>query len=123
MRILPLALSLTALLALSACDLLGLGGFEAHDDTASTSPGQSVTIDVLANDDGDNLTIVSYDHTSEQGGQVETTWDDDGYARLVYTPAPGFTGTDHFTYWASDESPFEVEVPRTSEAEVTVTVE
>jgi len=70
----------------------------ASDDSASTVAGQSVTIDVLANDsdeDGDTLTVTSF---SQPGNG---TVSQDGNA-LIYTPADGFTGTDTFSYLISD---------------------
>jgi uncharacterized delta-60 repeat protein len=71
----------------------------AEDDTASTAPGQPVTIDVLANDedpDGDPLSIV--DVTQPAGGVVVINPD----GTLTYTPGQNFSGTDEFTYTISD---------------------
>ncbi len=70
----------------------------ATPDTAETVSGQSVVIDVLANDtdpDGDPLAISAVGTPS--GGSVEIV---DG--RLVYTAAAGFAGTDQFDYAVSD---------------------
>ena len=70
----------------------------AQNDTAWTSPGQAVTIPVLANDsdpDGDTLSITSA--AQGQHGAVVV----DGPA-IIYTPASGFTGSDSFAYTISD---------------------
>ncbi|MET0225274.1 MAG: Ig-like domain-containing protein, partial [Dokdonella sp.] len=70
----------------------------ARNDTATTSFGQPITIDVLANDsdaDGDPLNIL--DAGAALRGRVAIA----GRA-LVYTPAPGFDGSDHFTYTIGD---------------------
>lgn len=58
---------------------------------------------VLANDtdvDGDTLTAVAWSGTSNQGGQVVLNSD----GSFTYTPPAGFTGTDTFSYSASDGS-------------------
>ncbi|MRI83234.1 MAG: hypothetical protein C6I00_02330 [Nitratiruptor sp.] len=70
----------------------------AHDDEATTQEGESVAIDVLANDsdpDGDAIWIESYEQPSH--GWVEER---DGL--LVYTPEDGFSGQDRFRYTISD---------------------
>ncbi|MEZ5479681.1 MAG: Ig-like domain-containing protein [Thiolinea sp.] len=85
----------------------------AADETVVTS-GESVTIDVLANDtdaDGDVLTIQSVDETSQNGGSVQLQ---DGM--LIYTPAAGFTGVDSFNYIITDGQ------GHTAQGTVTVTV-
>ena len=81
-------------------------------DSASTQEGQQVTISVLNNDsdpDGDSLTLQSVGSASngtasKVGNQVS------------YTPNGGFTGTDNFSYTASDGN------GGTDTANVTVTV-
>ncbi len=70
----------------------------ARSDTGSTTENTPITVDVLANDsddDGHVLTIVAF----TQGGSGTV-----GLAgtQLVYTPAPGFSGTDSFTYTIDD---------------------
>ena len=70
----------------------------AADNTATTTSGTAVTIDVLRNDsdpDGGTLSVVSVSQPAS--GSVAVV---DG--RLVYTPAPGFAGTVTFTYTVSD---------------------
>ncbi|WP_433371319.1 Ig-like domain-containing protein [Actinoplanes sp. CA-142083] len=72
----------------------------ARDDAATGPGGTSVTIDVLANDDGDPngqpLTV-----TVDAGpghGTVAIGAD----KRVTYTPAPGFLGADTFHYTVDD---------------------
>ncbi len=73
----------------------------ANDDAASTPFETAVTIDVLANDidvDGNALAVNSFDATSGNGGTVSCT------TTCTYTPPPGFSGDDTFTYDATDGS-------------------
>ncbi|MCV6587304.1 MAG: cadherin-like domain-containing protein [Marinibacterium sp.] len=68
-------------------------------DTAQTLLGQPVTIDVLANDsdpDGDAISVLSV--SDAQHGTVSI----DASGMVVYTPAPGYLGSDSFTYTVSD---------------------
>jgi VCBS repeat-containing protein len=84
----------------------------AMDDSATTPEGTAVTIDVLNNDsdaDGDALTVDSV--TQGTHGSVINNGDD-----VTYTPDSGFSGTDSFTYTASDNN------GGTDTATVTVTV-
>ncbi len=72
----------------------------ATDDTASTTVGTAVVIDVLANDsdpDGDDISVISI--TDGSGGTVVV---DDGNETVTYTPSVGFIGPDTFTYTISD---------------------
>jgi len=94
----------------------------AHDDTASVSEKQSVTIDVLVNDTdvdaGDSKTLVSVSatalggHVSIVDGQVVYVADDDSFDLLTQ----GQHVTDSFTYVMQDAA------GATSTASVTVTV-
>ena len=71
----------------------------ALDDGASTDEDTSVVIPILANDsdpDGDALVITA---VVESGNGTCT---ENGDGSLTYTPAPGFNGTDVFTYSISD---------------------
>ncbi|MBT8144225.1 MAG: cadherin-like domain-containing protein, partial [Gammaproteobacteria bacterium] len=76
------------------------------DDAVTTAMNTPVAIEVLANDsdpDGDSLTIGSF--TTAINGAVahdDRSTADPGDDWLVYTPAPGFTGIDTFSYSASD---------------------
>jgi hypothetical protein len=70
----------------------------AGSDSATTSLNVPVIIDVLANDgdpDGDPLTITIAIPPSNGTATVV-----DG--KIVYTPNPGFSGADSFTYTVSD---------------------
>ena len=70
----------------------------AADDAATTQIDQPVSIAVLANDndpDGDTLTIATF--TQPMNGSVQQDGDS-----LTYTPAMGFSGTDSFSYTATD---------------------
>ncbi|GEL45369.1 hypothetical protein CHO01_04850 [Cellulomonas hominis] len=72
----------------------------AGDDSATTPAGTPVTVDVAANDLG---TVLPPDvATPPANGTVALAG-----GALVYTPAPGFVGTDTFTYriCADDVSP------------------
>lgn len=71
----------------------------AFDDNAATAEGVPVTIDVLANDtdpEGDALTV----NVLSAPGSGTVTLNPD--QTVTYTPAPGFSGTDSFTYTAHD---------------------
>ncbi|MCL4874213.1 tandem-95 repeat protein [bacterium] len=71
----------------------------AFDDSAATSEGIPVTIAVLANDtdpEGDALTVSGL---SPPGNGTAILNPDQ---TVTYTPAPGFSGTDSFTYTAHD---------------------
>lgn len=71
---------------------------DAVDDSAATTPGNPVTVAVLANDsdaDGDPLTVIAV--TQGAHGSVTT----DG-TTATYTPGEGFLSSDQFTYTLSD---------------------
>jgi hypothetical protein len=74
----------------------------AVDDSASTSAGTSVSLNVLANDsdpDGDTLIISDYDTYGREMGTVRCT----GAGICTYTPPEvNFTGRDDFAYTISD---------------------
>jgi len=70
----------------------------AIDDAATTPENTPVTIPVLGNDsdpDTEVLTIVGV--TQPSNGSVTVAGD-----QVVYTPAPGFSGQDTFTYTITD---------------------
>ncbi|PWS36886.1 hypothetical protein DFH01_08310, partial [Falsiroseomonas bella] len=75
---------------------------DAVDDTFSARPNQLIGADapgLLVNDtdaDGDPLQVIGYDYA---GSGTLSVFDD---GRFSYTPAPGFVGTDSFTYTVSD---------------------
>jgi hypothetical protein len=71
----------------------------ANNDAALTNPATAVVITVLANDtdaDGDPLSVTEV--TDPANGAVVVNAD----GTISYTPDLGFTGTDTFTYRASD---------------------
>ncbi|HFA60285.1 MAG TPA: tandem-95 repeat protein, partial [Rhodospirillales bacterium] len=65
-------------------------------DIVLTPAGVAVTIDVLANDSGDSLTIVQ--HTQPAHGSLTLEADQ----TFTYLPDPGFAGVDGFTYTVED---------------------
>ncbi|QDU18158.1 Ig-like domain-containing protein [Urbifossiella limnaea] len=70
----------------------------AVNDSASTTAGTPVTVDVLANDsdpDGDALTVTGV--TNVVGGTAVIS-----NGRVVFTPTAGFSGTGSFVYSISD---------------------
>ncbi len=70
----------------------------AKDDSTSTPASTDVKIAVLANDsdvDGDPLTVA----TITQGSHGVTTTDG---STIRYSPSPGWSGTDSFTYTITD---------------------
>lgn len=84
----------------------------AQPDSALTSAGVAIVIDVLANDtdpNGDALTLVAV--SSASGGTTSIVGNS-----VRYAPEAGFVGTDSFTYTVQDAGGAEVT------AEVTVTV-
>jgi len=71
----------------------------ATDDKTSTAQDTEITIDVLKNDtdsDGHKLNIVS--HSDAQNGIVSLKNNE-----LRYSPNPGFTGRDSFSYQINDD--------------------
>ena len=71
----------------------------AVNDSASTSEGSSVTVNVLENDsdpDGDELTVTSV------GTPQNGTATNNGDGTVTYTPNSGFYGADSFTYIIND---------------------
>jgi len=70
----------------------------AKDDQVVTTAGESVTIDVRANDkDADGDEMIVYGLTQPEHGKVTV---DKGV--VTYTPEPDFVGTDTFTYKVRD---------------------
>ena len=81
-------------------------------DTVRVRPGESVLVDVLANDsdpEGGALTLVSVQSPTDAGGTAAV---ESGAVR--YTPPAEFTGEDSFTYTIAD--------PQGATAQATVTV-
>src|SRR5690606_18666612 len=75
---------------------------EARDDQARTRPGTAVEINVLKNDrdaDGDDLVVNLVSQPAHGTAVLNATTQ-----RVTYTPTAGYTGTDTFTYRASDSA-------------------
>jgi VCBS repeat-containing protein len=71
----------------------------ALDDSATTTEGTPVTVDVLANDsdpDGDPLTVTNVTDSSHGSAVINPD------QTVTYTPELGFIGTDAFSYTISD---------------------
>ena len=75
-------------------------------DAVVTTTGRPVTINVLANDAGDALTITSFSRPAN--GSLVFNAD----KSFTYTPAEGFAGDDGFSYTVRDEqgTPANIEV-------------
>ncbi|MFC1676089.1 Ig-like domain-containing protein [Planctomycetota bacterium] len=74
----------------------------AEDDDASVDPNSSVTVRVLNNDDDDgSLDVNTVTLIALPGNGIAEVNSVNG--RIVYTPDPGFTDTDTFTYTVADD--------------------
>ena len=92
---------------------------DSYDSLGNVGISAAAGSGLLANDvDPDNntgmLTVASSGNASANGGDVSVAAD----GSFIYTPAPGFRGTDTFTYTASDGDPLTPDGPGT----VTITV-
>jgi hypothetical protein len=67
---------------------------QVRNDTAQTNIGAPVVLNVLANDVGSDMQITGVS-TPTHGAATYTD------RSITYTPAPGFVGTDTFTYTVS----------------------
>ena len=75
-------------------DVMGVkdgGSTNAEPDDVITYEDESVTINVLANDEGTGLKIIAVD--TPENGTAEIVG-----SKIVYTPNPGFIGIDSFWY-------------------------
>ena len=90
----------------AACDLTTVGSPVARDDYFEIIAGDPIDLDVLSNDaatscDPVAMSITSVPATTGQGATVSVVSSSTGqFAQLRYTPAPGFSGQDTFTYTA-----------------------
>jgi hypothetical protein len=84
---------------------------EGNPDSAIAVTGQTIVIDVLANDTGTSLSIDDVNPWSLRGGNVVIADN-----KLSYTPGQNFTGEDKIWYVFKDSQ------GRTNSAEVTITV-
>lgn len=79
-------------------DAPGNASPQLTSDTATAGEGESILINVLANDsdpDGQALTITSVSNPSYGTAKIEGT-------QIRYTPNAGFNGQDSFIYTVSD---------------------
>jgi hypothetical protein len=79
-------------------DAPGNGSPQLTNDTATTGEGESILINVLANDsdpDGQALTITSVSTPAHGTAKIEGS-------QIRYTPNAGFNGQDSFIYTVSD---------------------
>ena len=67
----------------------------ANEDSATTTAGTAVTINVLANDQGDGISISAVDNPANGTSTITN-------GRIVYKPDNGFTGTETFWYSIRD---------------------
>ena len=80
-------------------------------DNVTTTTGTTITIDVLANDTGNGLTLTAPNVWSLRGGAVSLVSN-----KLVYRSKTGFTGNDNIWYVFSDSQ------GRSSNGQVNITV-
>ena len=87
------------IIRISSTAQLVIGAFPgANPDTAASTNGATITIDVLANDTGNGIGLVEVNGNSEQGGTAQITNN-----KIVYTPGVGFNGSDAFWYVMEDD--------------------
>ena len=89
------------------------GAPQAANDFGYSTPNQTITIDVLANDsdpDGDALSVSAVTQPAHGTVVINTN------STVNYTPASGFTGSDTFSYTVRDSA------GATSTATVSITI-
>ncbi len=90
----------------AACDLTTVGSPVARDDFFEIIADGSIDLDVLSNDAATScepvaMSITSVPATTPQGATVSVVSNATGlFSQIRYTPAPGFSGQDTFTYTA-----------------------
>jgi subtilisin family serine protease len=82
---------------------------EASDDLVETLKGVQAAIDVLANDadfNGDAIFIDQFQTQTQQGGTVQRLvgTGPGGRDELLFTPKPGYVGSDAFVYIVKDST-------------------
>lgn len=92
-------------------EISGVERPDANPDFGTTSFNTSLTIDVLANDTGSELSLTTTNSWSLRGGRSSISNN-----RIIYTPKPGFTGQDEFWYDFKDV------IGQTNSAKVTIEV-
>jgi hypothetical protein len=83
----------------------------ANDDTAFAAPGETIEIDVLANDTGDGDFVLTRIVNDPAFGQAEVDFGEAGVPGdefIRYTPNQGFVGEDQLVYEIGDESDVDV---------------
>ncbi|HIB48713.1 MAG TPA: tandem-95 repeat protein [Flavobacteriaceae bacterium] len=96
---------------------IGQNNTIANADAVFTEVGVAIPGNVLTNDvdlEGDNQTVTNPGTYTLPGGELVLNAD----GTFVYTPNPGFTGTDTFTYDIIDDNV----LPATDSAVLTITV-
>ncbi|HEX5443392.1 MAG TPA: Ig-like domain-containing protein, partial [Pirellulales bacterium] len=73
----------------------------ANNDTALTTPGTPVAIDVLANDTDSGATLLPSTVTIVTQPQLGAVTVDPNTGVVTYTPGPNYTTSDSFTYQVS----------------------
>lgn len=68
---------------------------DANDDSAMTKAGKPVTINVLGNDKGKNISIISVNKPKNGSAVISN-------GRIIYTPNSGFVGMETFKYTIKD---------------------
>lgn len=86
---------------------------QAYADSATTTKGSSITVDVLANDTGTGLFIEEVDQPAPYGTGSSAIVNN----KVVYTPPAGFVGTTSFYYGIKNSAGL------ITSAELTITVE
>ena len=98
----------------------GTGGHRlpaAADDSAETTEREATTTAVLDNDADPDGSLDASTVQVRSGPDHGTVRIDESTGEITYTPAPGFTGTDEYTYTVTDEDDWS-----SNEATVTITV-
>ena len=67
----------------------------ASEDNVTTTAGTAITINVLANDAGDGISISAVDNPANGTSAISN-------GRIIYTPNNGFAGTETFWYSIKD---------------------
>jgi len=73
-------------------------GLAADNDAGEGEKGQTITLNILANDNGNNITVCGMQDIDESIGTIE--WFADG--TFIFKPAPNFTGTVNVVYVVCD---------------------
>lgn len=67
----------------------------ANEDNVTTTAGNAITIDVIANDTGDGISISAVDNPANGTATISN-------GKIIYTPRSGFVGTETFWYAIKD---------------------